>query len=195
VTWSFSTRTGTHKGGTRTQTHKDYATGKTTTRTVTTESRTFANFSQSVNFKRGNRLDMVGQSDFPLDISLGGGLPVSGDWKGVRGAHAPWENLNYRVSASPSRGDGEGAVVLKGSLGAKVHALPDDAVVEVKVSPYLEHPVHTQAYEARALAAGVTVPIPYGWYTVSWTFECELLTGRFTGSSGLFPLARPAGGP
>ncbi len=187
VAWILAAQKHAQTGGTHT--HFDYATGKATT--VTRQAWERVNFSGTANLARGEKMDMVGQSEFPLDITVGGGLQVFGEWKDVGAPYAAWEHLNYRVGGRPEAGPEEkGRLVLTGVLNAKVRSLPEEAVVEVKVQPYLEDPIVTATYGVDELARGIPVSAPYGWYTISWKLDCEWLTGRLTGTTGVFPLSK-----
>lgn len=167
----------------------DYATGKTTT--VTTEQRDYVQFGGMANLAHGNRLDLVGQKDFPLDITVGSGLSVVADWASVGAPAAPWEHLNYRVQPRAEAAGEEATIVLTGVSNAQIRSLPEESLVEVKVRPYLEDPISSASYSADALSRSVAVTVPYGWYTVSWKLECAMLSGNVTGTTGVFPVSKP----
>ncbi len=187
VAWMVATTKRTVGGGTHSRVN--YATGKTTT--VTSEQRDVVGFSGTANLAFGNRFDIVGQSDFPLDIMVNRNLAVVTEWNKLGAPVAPWENLSYSVQPRAQAVGEDARIVLTGTLNATIRSLPEEALVDVKVRPYLEDPIASTSYAAEDLSRGVAVSAPYGWYTVSWNFECAPLSGRLTGTTRVFPVSKP----
>jgi hypothetical protein len=186
VTWQISWEK--RKGGSGGN-YYDYITGKVVER----ERKEFdyVEFGFQVDYARG----AGGKAE--LDVGIRGGLGTPGSPTNLPPTFAPWEHLNYAVSAKPFYGEkNKAGLTCAGRLyygGSEcvVRSLPRDTVVTLSVAPYLDPPVYSNALTLTEAfgADGVKVEqLPYGWYDVNWSFACPGLTAYSRLDTVLRPL-------
>lgn len=207
ATWTVLTVARHEEGqaaGTRTVTHRDYATGQDVTRTVQVEARPARDYTE-IRFSTRYQAGLPGASGggAGLGLEIAGILPTVEDPGKLAPPFRPWRDVELTMALSSAPGEGhQGLLRFSPALrypGGECRLLSTarDSSITLVARPYMDPPVSSNAYNAaEAFAAGIDLKLPYGWYGFDWQLEC----GGFVFKSSYpanwemqpYALARPA---
>ncbi len=204
TTWQLRAWNERHGGhGEHVRTRHDYLTGETISETISArEERFIPRFDFRVRYRHAGRYarSLQNASD-ALDVLIEGRLSTGNSWDDRPDPDTPWHDLYLRFSVDEERLEEErhtGRLVFQLHVGhhrhhfgrARFTHIPDNARVQLDVSPYMEEPAFSEALPpARLLAGGFPVTLPYGWYEFKAALSVEGLTAT-PHTRSVFPFAR-----
>jgi hypothetical protein len=200
VVWRVRQRYWKRGPSKRTVTQHDYVTGKTTTRTVSSKGGEGYDLSYAAGFGYGPKGAMATVSrGLPLEVAFGNRLEPQ-PWEKIKAPGGrPWSSLSLEIRTKNTgpvdRDSGTLSFSTDGFYHCKVASFPPDVQYGFTIRPYLEPPAYSNSIPiGDFLEQGLSVELPYGWYTYAVTGSDYLSAVKFRArnpSSGIFPFIKP----